>query len=197
MSGTVRGAAQEQLDQAGERASELCAEEGTTKSTGTHCACEQYISQRPLRSVLTAAGIAWLLGRFWKRRVDGRRTHGTLGPIRQISVDARVDRRGRRGALLGQGRARSVDAGRPAELLAQPDLRLARATRIPAASRRYWLRRVTCFVVLGLVIWTAVVQLTDLAPKLPEYQSNIEVKLHSVNDYLSTTLSRATHTARG
>ena len=67
MSGTVRDAAQEQLDQAGERASELCAE-GRDKVHGLACACEQYISQRPLRSVLTAAGIAWLVGRFWKRR---------------------------------------------------------------------------------------------------------------------------------
>ena len=54
----------------------------------------------------------------------------------------------------------------------------------------------TGFVVLGLVIWTSVVQLTDLAPKLPEYQNNIQVKLHSVNDYLSSALSRATHTAQ-
>jgi ElaB/YqjD/DUF883 family membrane-anchored ribosome-binding protein len=67
MSGTVRDAAQEQFDQASERASELCAE-GRDKVHGLACACEQYISQRPLRSVLTAAGIAWLLGRFWKRR---------------------------------------------------------------------------------------------------------------------------------
>jgi predicted PurR-regulated permease PerM len=54
----------------------------------------------------------------------------------------------------------------------------------------------TGFVVLGLVIWTAVVQLTDLAPKLPEYQSNIEVKLRSVNDHLSAALSQATHAAQ-
>lgn len=54
----------------------------------------------------------------------------------------------------------------------------------------------TGFVVLGLVIWTAVVQLTDLAPKLPEYQENIQAKLHSVNDSLSAALSHATHTAQ-
>jgi predicted PurR-regulated permease PerM len=54
----------------------------------------------------------------------------------------------------------------------------------------------TGFVVLGLVIWTAVVQLTDLAPKLPEYQSNIEAKLHSVNDYVSGALSHATRAAQ-
>jgi ElaB/YqjD/DUF883 family membrane-anchored ribosome-binding protein len=67
MSETARAAAQEKLAQVGERASELCAE-GRDKVHGLACACEQYISQRPLRSVLTAAGIAWLLGRFWKRR---------------------------------------------------------------------------------------------------------------------------------
>jgi predicted PurR-regulated permease PerM len=54
----------------------------------------------------------------------------------------------------------------------------------------------TGFVVLGLVIWTAVDQFTHLAPKLPEYQSNIEAKLHSVNDYVSGALRRATHTAQ-
>jgi len=52
------------------------------------------------------------------------------------------------------------------------------------------------FTLLGLVMWTSVVQLTELAPKLPEYQSNIELKLHSVNDRVSAVLSRATHTAK-
>ncbi len=67
-----------------------------------------------------------------------------------------------------------------------------RLGRVPAVL----VTALTGFVVLGLVIWTAVVQLTDLAPKLPEYQNNIQVKLHSVNDYLSSALSRATHTAQ-
>ena len=67
MSETARAAAQEKLARVGEKASEVCAD-GRDKVHGLACACEQYISQRPLRSVLTAAGIAWLLGRFWKRR---------------------------------------------------------------------------------------------------------------------------------
>ena len=67
MSETERAAAQEKLARVGEKASEVCAD-GRDKVHGLACAFEQYISQRPLRSVLTAAGIAWLLGRFWKRR---------------------------------------------------------------------------------------------------------------------------------
>lgn len=64
--------------------------------------------------------------------------------------------------------------------------------RVPAVL----ITALTGFLVLGLVIWTAVVQLTDLAPKLPEYQQNIEAKLHSVNDSVSAALSHATHTAQ-
>jgi ElaB/YqjD/DUF883 family membrane-anchored ribosome-binding protein len=67
ISETARAAAQEKLAQAGEKASEVCAD-GRDKVHGLACACEQFISRRPLRSVFTAAGIAWLLGRFWKRR---------------------------------------------------------------------------------------------------------------------------------
>ncbi len=67
MSETARAAAQEKLAQVAERSSDVCAD-GRDKVHGLACACEQYISQRPLRSVLTAAGIAWLVGRFWKRR---------------------------------------------------------------------------------------------------------------------------------
>ena len=40
------------------------------------------------------------------------------------------------------------------------------------------------FALLGIVIWTAVVQMTDLAPKIPEYQDNIQAKLHAVNQLL-------------
>ena len=64
--------------------------------------------------------------------------------------------------------------------------------RVPAVL----MTALTGFVVLGLVIWTAVVQVTDLAPKLPEYQNNIAVKLHAVNDYVSGALSQAKHTAQ-
>ena len=51
------------------------------------------------------------------------------------------------------------------------------------------------FAVLGIVAWTAVVQMTDLAPKMPEYQDNIQAKLHSVNDYFIAALSKVTRTA--
>jgi ElaB/YqjD/DUF883 family membrane-anchored ribosome-binding protein len=67
MGGTVRDAAQEKLGQVGEKAAEYC-EQGRDKVHGVACACEQFIRERPLRSVLMAAGIGWLLGSFWKRR---------------------------------------------------------------------------------------------------------------------------------
>ncbi len=38
------------------------------KIHGVACACEQYVRQQPLRAVLMAAGIGWLVGRFWKGR---------------------------------------------------------------------------------------------------------------------------------
>src|SRR4026207_1535920 len=44
------------------------------------------------------------------------------------------------------------------------------------------------FSLLGIAAWTAVVQITDLAPKMPVYQENVEAKLHSVNHYLVTVL---------
>ena len=67
MGETVRDAAQEKLGQAGEKAAEYC-EQGRDKVHGVACACEQFLRERPLTSVLMAAGIGWLLGRFWKRR---------------------------------------------------------------------------------------------------------------------------------
>jgi len=65
MGGTVRDAAQEKLEQVGEKAVEYC-EQGQEKVHGAACVCEQFLRQRPLTSVLLAAGIGWLLGRFWK-----------------------------------------------------------------------------------------------------------------------------------
>jgi ElaB/YqjD/DUF883 family membrane-anchored ribosome-binding protein len=67
MGWTVRDAAQDKLGQAGERAAEYC-EQGRDKAHGAACACEQFLRERPLTSVLLAAGIGWLLGRFWKLR---------------------------------------------------------------------------------------------------------------------------------
>ena len=51
------------------------------------------------------------------------------------------------------------------------------------------------FAVLGIAAWTAVVQMTALAPKMPEYQDNLQAKLHSVNDYFIAALNKVTRTA--
>ena len=51
------------------------------------------------------------------------------------------------------------------------------------------------FSMLGVVGWLAVSQMLDLAPKMPEYQKNIQAKLHSTNDYVSAALSKITTTA--
>jgi ElaB/YqjD/DUF883 family membrane-anchored ribosome-binding protein len=67
MGETVRDAAQEKLGQVGGKASECC-EQGRDKVHGAACACEQFIRERPLRSILMAAGVGWLLGRVWKHR---------------------------------------------------------------------------------------------------------------------------------
>ena len=53
------------------------------------------------------------------------------------------------------------------------------------------------FTMLGIVAWIAVVQMTHLAPKIPEYQSNIQAKLSSVNEYAAAALSKVTKTAPG
>jgi ElaB/YqjD/DUF883 family membrane-anchored ribosome-binding protein len=67
MGETVRDAAREKLGQLTESASGYC-EQGRANVHGIAYACEQYLRQRPVMTVLTAAGIGWLLGRFWKRR---------------------------------------------------------------------------------------------------------------------------------
>ncbi|MGO9110974.1 MAG: YqjD family protein [Thermoguttaceae bacterium] len=67
MGRTVRDAAQAKLGQVGEKAAEY-SEQAQDKLHGLACACEQFVRERPLRSVLMAAGIGWLLGRFWKGR---------------------------------------------------------------------------------------------------------------------------------
>jgi ElaB/YqjD/DUF883 family membrane-anchored ribosome-binding protein len=65
MGGTIRDAAQAKLEQVSERAAEYC-EQGRDKLHGVACACEHFVRERPLRSVLMAIGIGWLVGRFWK-----------------------------------------------------------------------------------------------------------------------------------
>jgi ElaB/YqjD/DUF883 family membrane-anchored ribosome-binding protein len=67
MGEAVRDGAQETLAQMGERASAYY-EQGREKAHGIACACEQYLRERPLQSVLMAAGVGWLLGRFGRRR---------------------------------------------------------------------------------------------------------------------------------
>ena len=51
------------------------------------------------------------------------------------------------------------------------------------------------FAVLGAAAWTAVGQMTALAPRMPEYQANFQAKLHAVNDYFIATLNKVTRTA--
>ena len=53
------------------------------------------------------------------------------------------------------------------------------------------------FSVLGAMAWTAAVQMTHLAPRIPEYQNNIEAKLKSVNEYAATALNTLTRTVQG
>src|SRR3990172_11874902 len=51
------------------------------------------------------------------------------------------------------------------------------------------------FAVLGIAGWTAVVQITELVPKLPDYQTNLHAKLARVNAYASAALNMATKPA--
>jgi ElaB/YqjD/DUF883 family membrane-anchored ribosome-binding protein len=67
MGGAVRDAAQAKLGEVGEKATEYC-QQAQDKVHGVACLCEQFVRERPLRSVLIAAGIGWVLGRFWNRR---------------------------------------------------------------------------------------------------------------------------------
>lgn len=70
---------------------------------------------------------------------------------------------------------------------------------------RRWLGRIPAvlvtavlgFTVLGIAAWTAADQVARLAPKIPEYQRNIEAKLNSVNEYAVAALSKLTRTTQG
>lgn len=53
------------------------------------------------------------------------------------------------------------------------------------------------FAVLGVATWTTVAQLTELTPKLPEYQHNLEEKLRSTNAYVSSALNKISTIAQG
>lgn len=69
MGKTVRNAAQEKLEQVGNKASEYY-EQGRDKVNSVAIDCEQFLRKRPLTFVLIAAGIGWMLGRFWNRREE-------------------------------------------------------------------------------------------------------------------------------
>ena len=64
MGGIARDAAQEKLGHMCEQASGYYRQK-RDKVQGVLCAFEQSIGQRPLRSVLIAAGAGLMLGRFW------------------------------------------------------------------------------------------------------------------------------------
>ena len=51
------------------------------------------------------------------------------------------------------------------------------------------------FTLLGIAAWAAVVQMAALAPKMPEYQDNLQARLHSVNEYFIAAFGKVTRTA--
>lgn len=53
------------------------------------------------------------------------------------------------------------------------------------------------FAGLGLVAWTAVNQVSDLAPKMPKYQENLQAKLHSTSEYVSAALNKVSTAVEG
>ena len=67
MGGILRDAAQEQLGQMRENAAEYY-DQGRDKVHDVACTIQQFVRQQPFKSVLIAAGVGWLLGRFWKGR---------------------------------------------------------------------------------------------------------------------------------
>ena len=67
MGGIVRDAAQEKLREVRENATEYY-QQGRDNVHGVLCNFEQYVRERPVKSVLIAAGIGLLFGRFWMRR---------------------------------------------------------------------------------------------------------------------------------
>jgi len=52
-----------------------------------------------------------------------------------------------------------------------------------------------CFSFLAMLVWTAFIQINELAPNLPEYQNNIRTKLQSANENIGSILSRMTKSA--
>lgn len=66
MGGIVRDAAEEKFAQMRDQTAEYY-EHGQDKVRSAVCAFEQFVQQQPFKTVLVAAGVGWLLGRFWKR----------------------------------------------------------------------------------------------------------------------------------
>ncbi len=67
MSGLATAAAQEQLGQIGDAAFAYFGQ-GHDKVKGVVGAFEQYVRERPVKSLLIAAGLGLLFGRLWMRR---------------------------------------------------------------------------------------------------------------------------------
>ena len=67
MGAIVRDAAQEKLEHVRENANEYY-QQRRDQVQSTLCTFEQYVRERPVKSVLIAAGIGLLFGRFWMRR---------------------------------------------------------------------------------------------------------------------------------
>lgn len=67
-----------------------------------------------------------------------------------------------------------------------------RLPRIPAVM----VTAVLGFAALGLLVWIAVVQMTEMAPRMPEYQANLQAKLQSANTYAISVLSKVTKAGR-
>ena len=67
MGGILRDAAQEKFGHMRENASEYY-DQGRDKVRDVVYTIEQFLRQQPFKSVLIAAGVGWLLGRYWRRR---------------------------------------------------------------------------------------------------------------------------------
>lgn len=67
LGGMAREMAQEKVDQVRAGAAD-CAKEGRERIQQVEHGIEQYIRDQPLKSMLIAAGVGLVLGRFWMRR---------------------------------------------------------------------------------------------------------------------------------
>jgi ElaB/YqjD/DUF883 family membrane-anchored ribosome-binding protein len=65
--GHVREAAREQIGHLRERAGDMY-EQGRAKAKQWEEGLESYVQEKPLKSLLIAAGVGLFLGIFWKRR---------------------------------------------------------------------------------------------------------------------------------